>query len=303
MIRVEKPIGPRLIRNIILISTFFSIFATATQLYIEYKSEIDVMNKNIEHVKEASLKSITLNLWENNDKRINLQLRSLLKFPTITYVSIEEEKQKTFFFGEDLEDDAIEKKYPLVYTYNDKEYQLGELRLQAGLGQVRDRLEDKFYLIAITQTTKTFIVAFIILYLFSYMVTRHLHEISRFTNALSENENVDAFKLKRNETRDELDLIVDTLNILRKTVRGKLEKSKQSNTELGQINTILQKRLEYKNEDLDTRPIRKEDIEDIQKMMTLIKKEELEGADLEVIKHDISSLNILLKRAFGEKES
>jgi len=303
MTRVDNPIGPRLIRNIILISTFFSIFATATQLYIEYKSEMHVINKNIENVKEASLKSITLNLWENNDKRINLQLRSLLKFPTITYISIEEDNQNTFYFGENLEDDAIEQKYPLVYTYNDKEYQLGELKLQAGLGQVRDRLKDKFYLIAITQTIKTFIVAFIILYLFSYMVTRHLHEISSFANHLSKNENVDVFNLKRKETGDELDLLVDTLNILRNTVRGKLEKSKQSNAELGQMNAILQKRLEHKNEDLDTRPIRKENIEDIQKMMALIKKEDLEGADLEIIKHDISSLNILLKRAFGEKES
>lgn len=300
---VENPIGPRLIRNIILISTFFSIFATAVQLYSDYRDEVHLMNRHIENVKEASLDSIALNLWENNDKHINIQLENLLNFPNITFASIEEDNQETYSFGENLEEDSIEKRYPLVYTYKNKEYELGELRLQAGLAQVRDRLKDKFYLIAITQTVKTFIVAFIILYLFYYMVTRHLNKMSSFAKDLSESENIDSFELNKTDVGDELDQLLNTLNLVRETIRGKLEKSKKSNEDLNHINAILQKRLEYQGEDLDTRPIRKKDIEEIQKMMKLIKNEELEGADLEIIKHDISSLTILLNRAFGEDKN
>ncbi len=300
---VENPIGPRLIRNIILISTFFSIFATAVQLYSDYRDEVHLMNRHIENVKEASLDSIALNLWENNDKHINIQLENLLNFPNITFASIEEDNQETYSFGKNLEEDSIEKRYPLVYTYKNKEYELGELRLQAGLAQVRDRLKGKFYLIAITQTVKTFIVAFIILYLFYYMVTRHLNKMSSFAKDLSESENIDSFELNKTDVGDELDQLLNTLNLVRETIRGKLEKSKKSNEDLNHINAILQKRLEYQGEDLDTRPIRKKDIEEIQKMMKLIKNEELEGADLEIIKHDISSLTILLNRAFGEDKN
>lgn len=298
MTRVENPIGPRLIRNIILISTFFSIFATAIQLYSDYKSETSLMNIRLDQIKSSSLDSLTLNLWQNNDKHIDIQLKSLLSFPDVTFISIEEDGVASYLYGEDKGNDSIEKRYELLYLYNNKEYKLGTLKLQSGLDQIRNRLKDRFYLIALSQTIKTFIVAFIILYLFSYMVTRHLNSIANYILEISVQHSLPDLVLEKKIQNDELSLLCDALNQLRHTIEDKLSESEKSKNELGHINALLKKRISLHEEENITKPVLKADIQEIEKMMKFITEEELARADLELIKKDISALNILLKRAF-----
>lgn len=110
MMNVKRPIGKRLIRNIIMISTCFSIIATAIQLYSEYKDEKSVMELRLEQIKASSFESLSLNLWEDDEQLVRVQLESLLSFHDISFVSIKREGREDVSFGNDLGSDSIQKR-------------------------------------------------------------------------------------------------------------------------------------------------------------------------------------------------
>lgn len=298
MVSVQNPIGPKLIRNIIMVSTFFSILATGIQLYSDYEGETYLMNIRLDQIKASSLDSLTLNLWQNNEKLINLQLKSLLSFPDITYAAISEDGTDVYAFGENLKHDSIEKEYPLIYLYKDKEYNLGSLHLQAGLGQIRDRLKDKFILIAVTQSVKTFIVAFVMLYIFSYMVTRHLHKISQYARVMSHEKQDDVLNLDKDIKGDELDLLVESLNALHNKMRTKLSQSEKTNIDLDHINSVLQKRIDLHTDSMETIFILKQDADKILSMMKMIHDDNPNASDIDAMKKDLDALSLLIQRTF-----
>lgn len=300
MIKIKDPIGRRLLRTIIMISTFFSIIATGVQLYIEYRGETEQIHKELKEVSGSALESLSLSLWRQNDDQVTIQLKSLLKLHHITFARIEEGAVPSFVFGTDLAEDSIEKKYELSYMYNNKKYVLGILTLQVGLEYVREQVKKKFYIIAITQTAKTFIVAFIMLYIFSYMITRHLYKIVEYSRGILEGKKYSPLKLDLKTTEDEFGLLQETLNILHRALYQKLEGSEQKNIALRDINLNLQKRIELQD-DKDNVFVLKENIKEIRNVLEFIKFDCSEKEGIPEIKRDLKSLEILLDRAFKDE--
>ncbi|PHR56370.1 MAG: hypothetical protein COA44_08415 [Arcobacter sp.] len=298
MMNVKRPIGKRLIRNIIMISTCFSIIATAIQLYSEYKDETDVMELRLEQVEASFSESLSLNLWQDDEHLISVQLKNLLSFHDISFVSISRQEKEDISFGKDLGSDSIEKKYKLTHQYKDTNYHLGTLVLQSSLSVIRDKVREKFYLIAITQTIKTFIVAFIMLYVFSYMVTRHLKKITEFSKKIIENSSEKRMHLKLDVKEDELEVLANNLNILSDAVYNKLQKSNEENKNLGEANELLQEQLKRHEAEGENIFIKKDDLHEIEKMMNLMESSSTMDYSHAEIKQDIKTLKILYKRAF-----
>jgi hypothetical protein len=295
---VKNPIGPRLIRNIILISTFFSIIATGIQLYTDYISETDKIHERLLQVKSSSLENIRINLWQDNNELIQLQLENLLSFPDITYVSIEKDGKPLYHFGTDEGDDSITQRYPLTYVYNNREYELGVLHLQASLGQVREKVKERFYLIAITQTVKTFIVAFIILYMFTYMICRHLFKIAEYAHKMTYDLSDTApLHLDLKTRDDELSLVEEALNTLHTTLISRLKKTENERTELGKINDLLEKRIALsENPDNDT-VVLKKDLDELKNLIHLIHDaNNSKDYGIEERKSDIKTLALVLEK-------
>lgn len=297
MVIVKDPIGFRLIRNIILVSTFFSIIMTGIQLFLDYKSETDAMNERLKQVKNSSLESISHTLWQSNNELVKIQLKNLLSFNDITYAAIKEEGSLTYSFGEDLGEDTLQKEYALSYMYNGVRYELGVLTLQASLKLIRDRVFDRFILIAITQSIKTFIVAFLILYIFSYMITRHLYRVVDYAYSIGEKGlEQKPLVLDLNGKEDELHLLEDALNMLQKRVHSKLEKRQNENLKLGELNSILERRIISKEVQDNQIIVDKDSFEKIQSIVQMM----IESSDTELAEQDIKSLDILLRRAVKE---
>jgi len=297
MVIVKDPIGFRLIRNIILVSTFFSIIMTGIQLFLDYKSETDAMNERLKQVKNSSLESISHTLWQSNNELVKIQLKNLLSFNDITYAAVKEEGSLTYSFGEDLGEDTLQKEYALSYMYNGVRYELGVLTLQASLKLIRDRVFDRFILIAITQSIKTFIVAFLILYIFSYMITRHLYRVVDYAYSIGEKGlEQKPLVLDLNGKEDELHLLEDALNMLQKRVHSKLEKRQKENLKLGELNSILERRIISKEVQDNQIIVDKDSFEEIQSIVQIM----IESSDTELAEQDVKSLDILLRRAVKE---
>lgn len=301
MLIVKNPIGFRLIRNIIMVSTFFSIIATGIQLYSEYVSEIDLIEQRLEQVKDSSLEGLSHTLWQNNVELIDIQLASLLSFSDITYVSIQEEaseigKSGLHQFGYKMTDDAIIKTYPLEFMYNGDVHRLGELTLQSHLKQLRSKILDKAFLIVLTQGAKTFIVAFIILYIFSYMVTRHLYKVVEYAHELSKKSNYEKeLTLERSVKDDELSLLETALNTLHISMRKSLKRSHEETKSLHDLNSVLEKRVEILDDPDFYVTLKKSEIQDLENIINMM-NDTSKDYNLDEMKSDIHSLNILMQR-------
>jgi len=301
MKKVKQSISIRLIRNIILVSTFFSIIATSAQLYSIYKNEKEFIKREIEQVKQAYIESLNLSLWQKNDEQIHIQLKNLLKIEPITYASIkEEEGGDQYSYGENISEDSISKTYELTYTYNYTKYSLGTLTLQAGLSHARNMVKENFYLIAVSQTTKTFIVAFIMLYIFSYMITRHLYKIADYADDMIKHKVDKPLKLNLTRKDDEFYLLQESLNTLYRSMYSKIEMSEAQKRELQELNMHLQERVD-ENEYMTDPTVNEEDVKEILDMLSFVKRDSTDKKYAEILQQDIASLEILIKRTLRVK--
>jgi len=296
MIVIKNPIAIRLIRNIILTSTFFSLIATGVQLYSEYKNETQLIDSQLEQVKNISLESLSNNLWQKNDTLINIQLKGLLYVNGISYVAIDENGKRSYSHGVDNTDDAIVKAYQVSHLYNNKTYDLGKLVIQVDLGQVREKVIDKFYLIAITQTIKTFIVSFIMLYIFTHMVTRHLNQIVEYAYGIINKTAEGPLQLDLKVEDDEIALLEETLNTLQSTMHSRIKKVEKEKEQLNHINSTLEKRIILQDNDSSSILVTEKEVQEIRAMLSLIQKDKTSDDR----KRDIEALNVLFERTFRD---
>jgi len=112
------------------------------------------------------------------------------------------------------------KHYPLTYTYKNKELNIGELRVTANLDGVYNNMLQGLWVTLSTNAIKTFLVAFFMLFLFQNLVIRHLHkiasEVDRFNISDPDNELPLDRKNNPENKKDELDLVLKSINKLQK---------------------------------------------------------------------------------------
>lgn len=212
-------IAKRLLLYIIIFSSFVTLIATSIQLYTDYKRDIDVINSRLNEIERGHLASISASLWNLDIKQLELQMDGIKQLPDILSVEILE---KTDPFSEPLylsrgiksNDKRLSRQFPITHRVGEDIRQIGTLSVQASLTEVYERLWDKVIFILLSQGIKTFLVSMFILYIFYFLVTRHLTELARFV------KNVDAEKMqrqlilhrKRQQSSDELDDVVTAFN-------------------------------------------------------------------------------------------
>lgn len=297
MKKVQNSINIRLIRNIILVSTFFSIIATSVQLYSVYKSEKDLITVKLKQVERASTESLSLNLWQRNDEQIHIQLKNLLKLHNITYVAVKEKgSTNEYVYGNNLPNDSIESVQELTYMYNYTKHSLGTFTLQVSLSKARDKVKESFYYIAITQTIKTFIVAFIMLYIFSQMITKNLFKIADYADDMIKHKINKPLDLKLKHKDDEFSLLQQSLNTLYRSMYSTLEISEEQRRELMEMNVDLKEQVDIQEN--SNSYITETEIKEILDVLDFIKKDSINPKDANILQQDIKALEILVKRIF-----
>jgi len=117
----------------------------------------------------------------------------------------------------------------LKYTYKNKAQKIGQVRIVATLDFVYQRLYGRVLFTLLTQSIKTFLVSFFIIYLVWLLIARHLDTIKRFVLNLDINDNTHELKLDRRlnhwTENDELSQVTLAINFM-------LKKLKESFTEI-----------------------------------------------------------------------
>lgn len=179
-----SPLARRLVAATVAFSTAVALLATAAQLYIDYRHDLDDIEQTFQQVDQTYLPTITNALWATSRKEIQIALDGLVQLPDLRYVEVAEKGQLWGRAGIDKTTAIKARDYPLTHMHRDRVETIGTLRVVVDLDGVYRRLIDKFWVILISNSIKTFFVAGFMLWLFRWLVTRHLRRIADFAARL-----------------------------------------------------------------------------------------------------------------------
>ncbi|CBW27367.1 putative two-component system, histidine kinase [Halobacteriovorax marinus SJ] len=232
----EKPrshLSFELLKWILICSTFFTFLGAGVQLYTDYKSGLRVINSTLSQIKDSYVQSMSNSLWNLDDEQISIQIKGIKKLKDIQYIKVSERRNNTFKVysevGEYKDKNVIEQEYTLEYRNGDNVNKIGKLQVQATLDGLFSRLFDKILVILITQTVKTFIVSFCILYIIHVLVSKKIMTLVSFAKQLRI-KNLDApISIDRESNKlDEIDELAKSMNQMRVHLKLSVDKMKRS---------------------------------------------------------------------------
>ncbi len=246
----------RLLFFILLCSSCFTIIGTAIQLYNDYQKDVAIIHEGIAHIQRGHLKSLSTSLWDFNMPQLKIGLEGALKLPGIQYLEISEIRKgvemPVISLGVPLKEHIISISFPLVYPPIDME--IGTLLVVASTESAISRLKERVVLILATQTVKTFMVSFCILFIFHQLIMKHLIRITDYLKKFeldSANTPLEISRTSPDPTEpDLLDQLVLTINTMRKRLNQNLEKRRQAEEALQKSYTEMEKKVAERTKEL-----------------------------------------------------
>lgn len=222
-----------LLKWILICSTFLTFLGTGIQLYTDYRAGLSTIETTLDQIDRSYTHSLSNSLWNLDDEQIKIQVNGIIKLKDIEYIKISEKRDEGFqVFSEQgslKKKNVINRKFKLLYSTDSKFVQIGTLHVQASLSGLYSRLFDKILIILVTQTIKTFIVSFLILYIIHVLVSKKINTLVDFAKQLRV-KNLDSPILLKREKRkiDEIDELAKSMNQMRIHLKMSIDKMKKS---------------------------------------------------------------------------
>jgi len=239
-------IGLRLVAAVLLFSSIVTLTLTALQLYLDYDREVSGIETRLDEIGRSYFGSIGESLWKLDQNQLELQLNGILRLPDIRAVEVSEiaDRQNPIRIavGKRGAGSVITRIIPLDYVVHGAKRQIGVLYVEATLAAVYRELLNRTLVILASQAAKTFIVSFFIVYMFHWLVTRHLGAIAEFVSGYNVARPPLSLHLDRRPPReaDELDKVVDAFNEMCASLQLAYGDLREVNTRLGRDLMVLQ---------------------------------------------------------------
>lgn len=218
-------IGRRIIIILVIISSLITFIATAIQLYGDYHHEVGTVESRFQELKDVHVESLTINLWEFNERQLNIRLQGLIKLPDISYIKVTSATGNQIWqAGAPVNGDKISQRIPLEYSNQDNasRFMLGELYVESSSARIYQQLMQTFLLVLITNGIKTFIVSALILWVFQLSVNRRITSILGYLDHFRPNQSYQQLKLEQTpfvtSERDEISVLALSINQLGHTL-------------------------------------------------------------------------------------
>ena len=239
-------IGLRLVAAVLLFSSIVTLTLTALQLYLDYDREVRSIETRLDEIGQSYFGSIGQSLWNLDQNQLELQLNGILRLPDIQAVEVSEIADRPdpirVAVGRRGPGSVITRRYPLDYVVQGTKRQIGVLYVEATLADVYRQLLTRALVILASQAAKTFLVSFFIVYMFHWLVTRHLGAIAGFVGGYNVARPPPPLHLDRRPPRqaDELDKVVNAFNEMCATLQVAYGDLREVNARLGRDLLVLQ---------------------------------------------------------------
>ncbi|NQZ86483.1 MAG: hypothetical protein HRT54_02755 [Colwellia sp.] len=233
----NSKLSRRVLIYILLCSSVISISSTFLQLYVDYKESLTTLNQRFSNIETSYLQSISTSLWDFNEPLVQQQIQGIVKLPDISHVKIVTGFGKVYQFG-DIEgsaDKVVE--FPIFYSEND----IGVLIITASYEDIYQRLWQQASFILTVEVIKIFIVAFFLIFIVHWLITRHIYQITRYSQQVAA-EKIDTPLVlsSRPKVKDELDDLAETINNMRTTLNNDILKLEDAENALINLNGELE---------------------------------------------------------------
>jgi PAS domain S-box-containing protein len=232
--RNQRRLMYRLLFTVVICSACFTMAATVIQLYFEFRTDIDIIERNFEFAQKSYAPAIGASVYKVNIEQLKIQLKGMLQLTDMVYVEIREPRGEEVFTlseGNPVADRDIVREFPISYQKpSGRIIPCGKLILAASLTNVWARLWDRVIIILMTNATKMFLTSFCILLIFHYLLTRHMAWITRYVSVWNPDNPPGDLVLKRPrshmEKMDELDKLAVAINKMNYRTIGYIDEKK-----------------------------------------------------------------------------
>ncbi|OZG73834.1 diguanylate cyclase [Hahella sp. CCB-MM4] len=243
-LRETSPLSFRMLGYILVCSSLFTLFATGFQVYIDYRKDVSLVDQRMKLIETSYQSSLARSLWSLDQKLLKVQMQGILNLPDIVHLHLRIYPDSEISMGEiPPEIPTIEHKIMLQHSSDDV-YDLGELTITASLEEIYKLLRQRIFLILTTQAFKTFFISVLILWIFQYLVTRHLSRMANYARSLNINELGTELTLERKthsgQPPDELQRVTDAINEMRVTLLNDVEKQKNDAAEIRRLSMAIE---------------------------------------------------------------
>ncbi len=228
----------RLVAYILLFSSCLTLVITFIQLYWDYRHDVDMIESRILQVRSGHLASLTRSVWLLDERQLRTHLEGIVQLPDIQHVEFRGEDDLSAQAGEIQTENVITRHFPLQYEEEGIIFLLGDLYITASLDEVYQELMNKFLIILGSQSIKTFLVSFFMLFIFYALVTRHLDTMAEYTQELELEHLNKPLSLSRSypdeKPPDELERVVQAVNQMQGNLHASYDQLKSANHQLQQ---------------------------------------------------------------------
>ncbi len=228
---------------ILICSSCITLFATGSQLYVEYRWDVGQIEERMGQIQESYMAGLTNSIWITDLKQTRVLLEGIVRLPDLRYLEIRMGGQQLAEVGTLPQIRRIDRQFVLNYHYQNEDFNLGTLYAVASLDGVYQRLLDKILVILLAQAVKTFLVSGCIFFIVQFLFTRHLSTMASYVGRLDLPALDKPLQLSRESKDDEIEDIFTALN----RMREKLGLSyRELEVELSHRIQLEQKLLAYK---------------------------------------------------------
>lgn len=233
----NNKLSRRVLVYIMLCSSFLSIITTSLQLYSAYSEDISRLNQRFENIESSYIQSISTSLWDFNEPLVQQQIQGIVKLPDIRFVKITTGFGKVYQFGDEQADIKKIVEYPIMYGEND----IGVIYIAADYQDIYQHIWQQAGFIITSEFIKTFIVAFFIMFIVHWVITRQIYHITNYSkNVTTDNLDEPLVLLNRNKRKDELDDLANAINNMRLALKNDILKLEEAENALINLNGELE---------------------------------------------------------------
>lgn len=248
---LRRSLATRVVVITVLCALLLSVLLTALLSYASYRYELIAAHRQFSNIEKSYLPSLAAGLWEVDTYRINTLLDGIAQLEDVGNIRLSDELEQQFSRTHpDFSKPLATKDYPVLYQVDGEQFPVGQLHIQLMSDHIEQRLWRLSLAIALVTVCALLLSAMLMLAIFRFAVSKHLHAMARFASQLDLNKLEQALYLDRRPRQDELDQVVDAMNRLRRRIMHELARRSEIENQLNQQAAILEQQVAQRTADL-----------------------------------------------------
>ena len=211
---VQKPLTMRLLKRVLLFSGVLIVLLAGARTWQEYQATLDSVQEEFEIIQSTKAQSVAASLWDFDREQLALHVEGIRHFRHISYAAVRDHSGVVSWSGERRSTGVLGREFPLSIVYNGQSQELGVLEIQADLGTLRKSAWSSAWRILALSAALVLLVAGLVFWLTSSMVSRHLAAIAEHLSAYSLGGDNKPLTLDKKPAGDELDVLASALNTM-----------------------------------------------------------------------------------------